>query len=512
VSTSFGSDLPLSSRFTATAAYGRFEQNQALLPYSYNVDQLANKTLPRASADALINTVNVTADYVVTPIERLNVRTYYRRYDLNNETPQDRWQYVTSDTSNLNGTVAYLNKRVNRPYAWDRQNAGAEAIWRLPRRNSLTVGYNLEAIAREHREADTTENTLRATWRTRMARKMSLEARYLYGARDGSLYNSTVTKEGYWYALSEANDNNNPLLTFDNHPDMRRFDVSDRQRHQFDFRLSLTPREVVAVTAYARYRIDDFASDVVSSQPLLGTSVADAAAATPGYQLGQLENTRTRYGLDAFAQPTARVSLNAFLSYDLGTAFERSIEFNENNKANPGAIATAELGPWTRVGSIWTSDFDDRTWGGGLGTTVQLMPDRLTVMADYTLSDAHFTTAYDGFGRTNWDGTPFPDQHPFAFPPDPTVHEHLHVVNLRLEVPLRALMLVAGYSYEHYDLRDWQQSAGADNPTVEVVGADTFLRDSSRSFQWGNRLFNLGTYLAPSYNAHIGFLGLRYRF
>jgi hypothetical protein len=38
------------------------------------------------------------------------------------------------------------------------------------------------------------------------------------------------------------------------------------------------------------------------------------------------------------------------------------------------------------------------------------------------------------------------------------------------------------------------------------------LRDTSRSFQWGNRLFNLGTYLAPTYNAHIGFVGFRYRF
>lgn len=47
---------------------------------------------------------------------------------------------------------------------------------------------------------------------------------------------------------------------------------------------------------------------------------------------------------------------------------------------------------------------------------------------------------------------------------------------------------------------------------MEPVGAETLLRDTSRSFQWGNRLFNLGAYLAPSYGAHIGFVGLRYRF
>ena len=48
-------------------------------------------------------------------------------------------------------------------------------------------------------------------------------------------------------------------------------------------------------------------------------------------------------------------------------------------------------------------------------------------------------------------------------------------------------------------------------PTIKDR-AETLLRDTSRSYQWGNRLFNLGTYLAPGYDAHIGFVGLRYRF
>ena len=512
VSTSFGGDLPLGSRFTATAAYGRFEQDQTLLGYSYNLDQLANKSLPRPTADASINTVNVTADYIVTPFSRLNLRAYYRRYDLNNETPSDRWQYVTSDTSNLNGSVTYVNKRVNVAYAFDRQNAGAEAIWRLARRNSLTIGYDRETYVREHREADTTENTVRTTWRTRGTKWLTMEARYVYGVRDGDGYNNAVTKSGYWYAPTDANDNNNPALTFDNHPDMRRFDVSDRARRQADARLTITAGDTVSLTTYARYRVDNFDSDVLSTQPLLATGLADAAAATPGVQLGQLESTRKRYGLDVFVQPSARVSLNAFVSYDLGTSFERSIEFNENNKANPSAINTAELGPWTRAGSLWTSNFDDRTWGGGAGTTLQLVPERLTLTADYTLSDAHFATSYDGFGRTNWDGTPFPANHQFAFPTEPKVHEHLHVVNARFEVPFKAMTFVAAYSFERFDLEDWQQGVGPENPTVEAVGADTLLRDTSRSFQWGNRLFNLGTYLAPSYDAHIGFVGLRYRF
>lgn len=450
------------------------------------------------------------ADYVIAPVRRLNVRAFYRKHALDNNTPSSQWQYVTSDTSNLNGTVSFVNKRVSVPYAFDRQNAGAEATWRLPARTSLVFGYEREGVQRTHREADTTEDILRLTWRTRAARWMNLEARYLQGIRDATEYNNEVTHEGYWYAQAGGVDNNNPALTFDNHPDMRRFDVIDRDRRQLDVRVNLTPRDVVAVSSFVRYRRDDYDADVSSSQPLLGTGLAEQAAASPGDQLGHLEDTRMRFGVDVFVQPNPRVSLNAFLSYDRGTGFDRSLEFNENNKANPSTINTAELGPWTRASSQWTADYEDRTWGGGFGAVLQVVPDRLTLFADYSASLANYDLVYDGFGVTNYNGTPFPPNHQFAFSTPDAVREDLHVLSLRLEIPISSVILVAGHAFEDYALKDWPQ--GAEGPWVETVQADTLLRDTSRSFQWGNRLFNLGTYLAPGYTAHLGFVGLRYRF
>jgi MtrB/PioB family decaheme-associated outer membrane protein len=510
VTASFGGDLPRDSRFTASVSYGRLEQNETLLPYSYHNDQLVGRSLPRGTAEGLINTVSLNADYVISPVRRLNLRAFYRRYDLNNETASSRWQYVTSDTSNLNGATSYVNKRVSLPYAWERDTAGAEASWRLPARSSLTVAYERENIARAHREADTSENVFRATWRTRAASWLSLQSRYTERARDGGDYNYNVTREGYWYTAAEATDFNNPLFTFDNHPDMRRYDVSDRRRREFDLRTTLTPGALASVSAFVRYRRDDFESGVTSVQPLLGTSFADAAARTPGDQLGLLEDTRTRFGVDLFVEPTPRATVNAFLNYDLGTPSLRSIEFQENNKVNPSVVATAELGPWTRASSQWTADFDDRTWSGGIGTTLEAVPGKLVIGGDYTVSLASIDTTYAGFGVTNFDGRPFGDTHQFGFSSPPTVRENLHVFNLRVEIPLRLMTLLASYAYENYSLADWQQDPAV--PWVEAVGADTLLRDTSRSHQWGNRLFNLGTYLAPSYDAHIGFVGVRYRF
>lgn len=511
VTATAGVNLPRDSRLSATAAYGRLEQNETLLPYSYNQDQLAVRTLPRNTAEGSINTLNFTADYVITPTRRLNVRAFYRRYDLNNDTPASRWQYATSDTSNLNGTVAFLNKRVSLPHEWDRQNAGADFTFRLPARTSLVLGVERESVDRAFREADTDENIFRATLRTRGTRWATVEARILIGARDGGEYNNTVTRAGYWFTQSDPGvNNNNPLLAFDNHPDMRRYDVSDRLRRQFDARLNLTPRDLIAVSAYVRYRDDDFESDVATTQPLLGTGLADQTATTPGDQLGRLKDERTRFGLDAFTEVRPGLSFNAFVNFDKGTGLDRSIEYNENNKTNPSTIATAELGPWTRAGSQWTAEHNDRTWSTGVGATWQVVPDKATLIADYTASLASIDITYGGFGVTNFDGTPFPVNHQFGFSSPPAVTEDLHIVNLRVEIPMRALMLVAGYSYEKYALDDWMQAAGT--PWAEAVGAETLLRDTSRSHQWGNRLFNLGAYLSPSYAAHIGFAGFRYRF
>ena len=505
-----GRNLPADSRITATVAVGRLEQNQALLPYSFNNDILAVQALPRASANAEMVTRHLAADYVVNPAPRLNVRVWARHYGLTNNTPASQWQYVTSDTANLNGTTSYKNRRVNLAYGYDRTNAGGEATYRLPSRSAMTIGYELEDIGRDYREADTVEHRLTASFRSRPARWMNVRARYVLGVRDGGEYDGTVTQQSYWYDRALA-DNDNPAYTFSNHPDMRRYDVSDRQRHQVELKVDLSPGQLVALSGFVRYRRDDFDSPVAPSQPLLGLGLADEAARTPGQQLGWLEDSRLRYGVDFFVMPRDGVTLNAFVAYDLGTSAQRSLEYNENNKQNPSTVALAELGPWTRAGSQWTADFDDRTWSGGLGGSLSLVPDRATLTLDYTLSLAAVDIAYDGFGVTNWDGTPFPPNHQFAFTTPPTIREDLHALGARVEVRLTpAVAVLASYRYERYVLEDWQQ--GSNFPWVEEVGSEFLLRDTSRSHQWGNRLFNLGTYLAPTYRAHIAFVGVTTRF
>lgn len=36
-----------------------------------------------------------------------------------------------------------------------------------------------------------------------------------------------------------------------------------------------------------------------------------------------------------------------------------------------------------------------------------------------------------------------------------------------------------------------------------MVGSEHLLRDTARTFRWGNRLVNKGSYLAPDYQGHV---------
>lgn len=508
-----GVALPFNSRLTASIALGTMDQDGALLPYAYQNDVLANKTLPRASTQGAIETTALTAEYSVSPLPRMQVRAFARHYELDNQTPAARWQYVTQDATGLTGTVSYVNKRINEPFAWDRQNFGVETTVRVPLlKGSVIVGFEREDFGREHLEAaETAENILRLAWNGRPAKWLSVRAKLLRGSLDAGEYDWRVPSHSYWYGAAEANDNNNPQFGFENHPDMRSFTMADRQRDQAEVTVSVTPNDKLSVSARFKAKSDDFDSDVTSIQPLLGLTVADNQARTPGNQLGLLKRSQQQLSFDATYAPNERVGLNASFGYDLGTSDMKSIEFNENNRLNPSAVNTASLGPWTRATSQWTADFEDRNTFMMVGGTVELVPGKVTLAANYTNSVANLDITYAGFGALDHTGTPFASNQEFSFTSPPTVEQRNQAMDLSLQAPLFGRVQArAGLRYERFTLDDWQQSAGT--PQFETVGSDLLLRDTSRSHQWGNRLPNMGSYLAPSYNGTAVYVGLTYGF
>ena len=527
LSGSFGLDLPKASRLVVTAAYGWMTQDEALLPYSFSnlgSDWADTGKLPRANADAEINTTLFNLDYTVNPVERLNLRAFYRYYDLDNKTGSAQWEYVSQDTANTNGTVSYRNRRINLPFAYDKQNYGLDARYTLAFwRTTLGLGFEREEIDREFREADTDENIYRVSLNARPAGWMSLRAKYLFGDRKAKDYDFRVTSQSYWYDFAQSPsgvgvDRDNPAFAFANHPDLRKFDVSDRERNQLDISATVTPRRALDITGTFSYRKDDFDSSVRPSQPLLDFPVdpthtitdEDRVRTTPGQQLGLLEEERQHFGVDAHHAPTDRWSIRAFANREIIESRIRGMVFNENRRENLGEIYDAgnlitALGPWDDPDRLFNTTLKDRTNTVGVGGNYVIVPGRLNFLVDYTLSRGKVDLDYSGYG------TQFADTFQFAFSNPDTVRHNQYTLNATLEYQLvKNLVFGLNYLFDSYSIADWMQEPSGG--WVEQVGSEFFLRDSSRDNRWGNRLVALGSVLSPSYEAHVGSVTVTYKF
>ncbi|MCX5875410.1 MAG: MtrB/PioB family decaheme-associated outer membrane protein [Deltaproteobacteria bacterium] len=519
-SLSLGFDLPMASRLATTLSYGKMEQDETLLPYSTSDFGATFAGLPRTTADAEIDTTMFNADYSINPIDRLNLRAFLRYYKLNNKTASNNWWYVTDDTVTVAnaaaGTTTELNKRVNLAYSYDQTNYGMETSYNLPFwRTTFGLGYERENIDREFREANTDENIFKGSVKTRPTNWLTLRGKYLYGNRDGSDYNNTVTAQSYWGA-SAASDN--PVNSFSNHPDLRKLDVSDRVRNQFDLAATVMPTEGLDLTASYRYRNDDYDSGVNPVQPLLasgnGVSAADDVLATPGNQLGLLKSKTNRYALDASYAATERLSLNAFGSRETINSTQRGLEFNDANKLNPttgaaGTPSSTVVGNWGNALGQWMAVTKDKTNTLGVGGGYEIIPGTLRFSSDYTYSQGKVDIEYSGVGSASSAN----NTDAFAFRSPETVTHKQYNLNATMEYKfVKNLVCGVHYIYDRYKISDWMQEANT--PWAESVGSEYLLRDTSdaTSTQWGNRLINLGSYLGPSYEAHFGAVTLTYRF
>jgi len=534
VTLSGGVALPRDSRLTSTAVFGFLKQDSDLLPYSAstlggdrdatfgdNLDWNDPAKLPRSKADAEMRTLRLDGDYTINPFTRTNLRAFARYYDLDNKTPSAQWRYVTQDAANTNGAVNYRNFRINLPYAYEKMSFGLDAkqhftFWRT----TLGVGYERQGIDRKFREANTDEDILKASVRTRPVDKFSLSAGALFGDRKADGYNYRVHSQSYWYTFAQgAADPDNPAFLFENHPDSRRYDVSDRKRNAFDVSASVFPRQDLDVTAGFRYQNDDFDSDVEPVAPLAGTTVPlpnpdDANALTPGRQLGLLEEKRQNVTLDASYSPVERWTFSLFADREQTDSDSRGMYFNENQRrepSNPDIQGPTQLGPWTDPNRQYDVQSESVTNTLGLGVAYAIVPGRVRLSADYMLSLGEVELEYTGYGSDpaflgrDW------ETFQFGFDDPQTVEHTQHVVNASLEYDVaERLTFGLHYLFDRYEVEDWVQEPTG--PWVEEVGSEFFLRDTSRDNRWGNRLVSMGGLLGPGYEAHVGYLSVTHRF
>ncbi len=505
-----GVNLPMKSRFNVTLSMGEMEQDENLLPYASSDFGGSLDDLPRSGADAKIDTKMLNLLYAIRPIRNLNARVYYRYYDLDNKTQQSEFYYYTQDTSSEDTSTDiardYRNERVNLAYDYRRNAYGLDLSYYLGKYGTLGFVAEKEIKKRENRATDKTdEQTLTLSYRARPIDTLSFKVKYVQAERDAGKYDGEVTDLSYHYDTTlYAGESASPVSGFGNNPGLRQYDITDRDKDQFDLTLGFLPIESLAINlAYQQQQID-YKSKIASQLTSWDSSrsIYDTVSIDPT-QLGLIKEVDSRIVLDLNYQLNEEMLIYGFLSNDMIETDQRGRYMDQNEKID-NILAQRDWSDRTGV-YVWNADLRDETNTIGIGLDY-IVKETYEIRASLMHSRAVVDIRYKpGAAIAENNQSSELDQAEWYSPPD--VRFTNETFNLQFAKHLsKNSELSFSYTLEQYNAQDWQQLGTAAhnrvfngqyvaNNDVETIGTE---RD-----QVGSRLVMLSNNLTPDYRVHI---------
>lgn len=227
----------LDTSISFSAAMGRGEQNDSLLPYTTNPN-LITTPLPRSSLDAKVDTTNLALTVVSRPFADARVKLAVRYDERDNRTAQLPWTRVITDTF-VSGET-----ELNVPYGFDRLRLNISADYKLFDTLRASAGYDRTQLDREFQEvAEQTEDTGwgRVQWRPNSYLEMTASGGV--SRRDIDRYDETLA------------------ATLDQNPLMRKYNLAYRYRQYGELSASASlPKWPITISASAFYADDSYSS------------------------------------------------------------------------------------------------------------------------------------------------------------------------------------------------------------------------------------------------------------
>lgn len=397
-------------RFSGSAAIGRLEQDDPLLPYSIN-PEFSELPLPRLTGAGRVDvgTLDLSGRLNARLARRLDLTARLERDERDNKTPVDFWTPVITD-------FFAREPRPNRPYSFERDRASVELRYRPSGKVRLQAGAKWESYERTLQSVEETEE---AGWFAEAAlspgSSIEFRARLEHFDRDGEPYLAVED-----FALPE-------------HPLMRKFNLSDREREQLRIDVDYFPTADLMFNIAYRQGEDEYDRSVI----------------------GLLESEERSLSVDLSWNPIDAITAFAFFSRD---------DFDSE-----------QAGAESELAAPWLATTDDRFLTAGIGITARL-GSRTEIGLDYVSSNA------DGDIRTDTGA---------GEPAFPTLETDLRNARLRLEYRATEQWGLKVYlEHENYDSSDWALdgiepdtipnilSFGAESPdySVTVIRAQASYR------------------------------------
>jgi MtrB/PioB family decaheme-associated outer membrane protein len=326
--------LPARSSLTGSFSVSSLRQNEPLIPLTIN-SAIPVTPLSRLSAEGDVRVVNTNIGFSSRPNRYFGFSARYRYHNHDNRTPLfDGDRYVRFDQYMTTG------QGETEPFSIERQNFRMDASFTPIRYTAFRVGYGREAVERTYRLFDqTVDNTLRASIDLVGNAYVTVRGLYEHSSREGSGFHA--------HALSHAGQQ----------PEMRHFDVANRDRDRTTLHLDVTPISVLGFSA----------------------SIASGRDKYPAQQFGLLDNDHDSYTVGVHVFPTDQVSFGLTYGHEKYNAMQMS------RNANP---AGTDYGSWTDASRDWQLDASEKVNTLGFNLDLIRALPKTEIRLGYDLSDS----------------------------------------------------------------------------------------------------------------------------
>lgn len=415
------------STVSANFAVSTLKQDGTIIPFTINT-AIEPIHLERNHAEAKVNVGVLGLAFNSRPVPNLWLTGRYRYRKHDNKTPMfEGDEYVRFDQVLEEGGGETEQFNIER----NTLNLGL-SYTALPH-TAFRVDYVRDAVDRTHREfATTTENAITFSVDSIGSQFVTLRSSYEHAQRTGSGFSEEV--------LEHAGQQ----------PEMRHYDVANRDRDRGTMLFTVTPNAIAAVTFSLAAGKDDY----------------------PDQEFGLLDNKNQAYTAGFDVYPSDRVSFGVVYAYEKYTSLMKT------RNASPGAT-------FVDPQYDWSDDAEEKV--NSVTVTLDLIKaiekTDIRVGYDYSKSDANFKYSGNNIDRLSRLGT---------FEPLPTNTNEFNraSLDLRYFVTPRAALNVA-YWFDKYNVDDFavpEPAPGSNEPRVDPQG-----------------LMSLGYFTRP-YTAHVGFV------
>jgi len=529
-------DVTKYMRLTASVSPGWLRQNQPFLPYTINTaivscgdgTQACNSlaVLPALSLAGAKQTLAMNYTLVTTAWKDFQIKTAYRHYDYNNNTPVLNFTPVAGDAADAGSAQST-------PFGFNRKNLEVSGNWYFAKKSSLKVGYEGEWMDRSHRDAaHSLENSFIAAVDWVPSKDLLFRLSYRHADRKPDSYQDDNATDPVTGLAITCADTTTVSFTADQRCS-RRFDEAARLRNRGDALIQYSPSDKLTLSAFGGTLQDNFNRLGGSNSPTPLNFLTGAAATTaPYYLYGVLKDISYNYGFDADYALSTQVSL--FAEYSHERYYKRIISRLRSPGVNISTCAGCDTAnnDWQSVTrepvNIYSSGVDLYLGKKAYITTYYSLSATKGNVLSRPLGDP---TILSGANKFLLFGTNAALDYP------ETVNR-MHEVAVIFKYKLREnLSPKLEYRYQQWDNKDYQTSAmtqymgcvSAAPPAATIAGCTNRILDSSTSpspnpgaaspfypyFVVGDPTSARYLFLGvdqPSYRAHTLTATLEYRF